>query len=46
MMIRKRLKGEVQYNDGQFAEIQTVETAGPESEVSASVRLHRLLVTD
>jgi hypothetical protein len=30
MMIRKRLAGKVQYNDGQFVEIQTVGTEGLE----------------
>ena len=29
-MIRKKLEGEVQHNDGQFAEIQTVGTEGLE----------------
>jgi hypothetical protein len=28
MVVRKRLEGEVQYNDGQFAEVQTVGTDG------------------
>jgi hypothetical protein len=30
MIIRKRVEGKIQYNDGQFAEIQTVGLEGPE----------------
>jgi len=40
--VRKRLEGEAQYNDGQFAEVQTVETEGPEQGLLLdAIQLHR-----
>ena len=33
MKVYKRLKGEVEYNDGQFVEIQTVGTEGHEENI-------------
>ena len=42
MKVRKRLAGEVQYNDGQFAEIQTVGTEGLEKNLLLdTIQLHR-----
>ena len=42
MIIRTRVEGEVQYNDGQFAEIQTVGTEGiDENLLLDTIQLHR-----
>jgi len=47
MMIRKRLAGEVQYNDGQFIEIQTVGTEGIEkSLLIETIQVDRSETTD
>ena len=42
MKVHKRLEGEVQYNDGQFAEVQTVGTEGHEQGLLLdTIQLHR-----
>ena len=42
MKVHKRLEGEVQYNDGQFAEVQTVGTEGLEQGLRLdTIQLHR-----
>src|SRR5262249_32619038 len=47
MMIRKRLAGEVHYNDGQFIEIQTVGTEGLEkSLLIETIQVDRSETTD
>jgi phosphoribosylanthranilate isomerase len=47
MVVRKRVKGRVEYNDGEFAEIQTVGILGIEENLSLStIQIHRCETKD